>query len=88
MVQLSRFSNLKSFLIQAAAGVAAAAITAFLGAPEQQLQFGTLAVGLIAIPLFLLGGVGAIFLYGLYLVVHIVEVLATKLDIIDMVDGL
>lgn len=87
MTTSTRFASVKSFLIQAAAGVAAAAVAALLAAPDQQIHLGTLAMGLIALPLFLLAGASAVFLYGLYLVIHVVEVVATKLHIIDMIDA-
>jgi len=82
------FSEIKSFLIQAGAGVLASAITAYLAVPEQQLNLGSLALGIVAIPLFLLLGAVGVGLYGLFVVINLIDVIATKIGIFDSFDGM
>jgi hypothetical protein len=70
-------ADIKSFLIQASAGVLASAVTAYLTVPEQQLYLGSLAFGLLIIPLSLfLGGIGA-WLFGLYLMIKVIDMIIT-----------
>jgi hypothetical protein len=81
-----RFSSLKSFLIQAAAGVVAAAVGALITVPDQKMELGVLALGLAAIPLFMLLGAAAVGLYGIFLAIKVLDLILTKLDFFD-IDG-
>lgn len=51
------------------------------------MQLGSFALGIVAIPLVFLLGSAALALYGLYLIVHVIEVLAVKLHILDIFDA-
>lgn len=79
--------TIKSWITNIVLGLISSAIFAFFVAPDQQVQIGSLAFGLVAIPLALLIGSAALALYGLYLVIHIVEVVAVKLHLLDFFDG-
>lgn len=79
-------STLKSIVVQTASGILIAAIAAFLGLPEQNIDLGSLSMGLLAIPMFVLLGGVALALYLLYGVIHMVDAIATKLDVLDVDD--
>jgi len=80
------FNGLKSFLIQAGAGFLASALAAWATIPGQNIELGTLALGIIAIPVFLgLAAIGCS-LYGLFIVIKIVDAIATKLHLFDVDD--
>jgi hypothetical protein len=81
-----RFASFKSFLVQAAAGVVAAGVGALIFVPDQKLELGSLAIGLLSIPLFLALGALASALYGFYLIIRIVEAIAVKFNILDLDD--
>ena len=77
---------LKARTIEIATGLVSSAIFAYLTVPDQQLQLGAIGLGIMAIPLFLgLASLGA-GLFGLYLLVKIVEILGTKLHLFDLLD--
>lgn len=78
--------TIKAWLTNIALGLISSAIFAFFIAPDQQIQLGSWALGLVAIPVALMLGSAAIALYGLYLVIHVIEIVAVKLHIIDGLD--
>lgn len=80
--------EIKSFFVQTGAGVLASAITAYFAIPEQQLDLGSLALGIFAVPLFLFLGAIGIGLYGLFALIHLIDVIATKIGIFDNFDGM
>lgn len=82
----SFLAGTKSFLINTGAGVASAAILALFTMPEQSLQLNSLALGLLSIPIFLAMGSLAIVIYGLYLVIKIIDAVATHIGIFDAGD--
>jgi hypothetical protein len=79
-------STVKSFLVQAAAGILAAAVGALVTVPEQALQLNSLALGLLSIPIFLALGAAALFLYSVYLIIRVLEGIVSHLDLFD-IDG-
>ena len=87
MSESTRFASIKSFLIQAGAGVVASAVAALFTVPDQQLQLSSLALGIASIPIFLALAAGSLFLYGLYLIIHVIDLIATKLHLFDAFDA-
>jgi hypothetical protein len=78
---------LRSWIGTIILGVISSAIYAFLFAPDQQVQLGSLSTHIMTIPLFFLLGAAALALFGLYLIVHLIEILAVKLHILDFWDA-
>ena len=78
--------TIKSWITNIVLGLISSAIFAFLIAPDQQVQLGSLALGVIAIPLAFMLGSAALVIYSLYLIIRIVEIVAVKLHILDYFD--
>lgn len=75
-----------NFLVEVAAGVTVSAIGVYFISPETSVELSVLAVGLISIPIFMFLGAAAVFLYGLYLVVKVLDWIATHLGLFDVDD--
>ncbi len=78
--------TLKSWIASIILGLISSAIFTFIIAPDQQVQLGSFSLGILAIPLFFLLGSAALSLYGMYLIVHIIEIIAVKIGIISDFD--
>jgi hypothetical protein len=78
--------GLKSFLIQAGAGFLASAAAAWLTIPGQNIELGTLAIGIIVIPIALGLAVIGCSLYGVFVVIKVVDAVATKMHLFDADD--
>jgi hypothetical protein len=79
--------TIKSWITNIVLGLISSAIFAFLIAPDQQVQLGSLAVGLISIPIALALAAAAVALYAIYAIVHLVEVIAVKTGVLDLFDA-
>lgn len=78
---------LKARCIEVATGVLASAIFAIVVMPGEQADLTNLGLGLIAVPIFLILVVGSVALYFIYAVVHVIEIIAAKLGLIDIIGG-
>ncbi len=74
-------------LIEIATGIVTTALCAYLFAPQAQVELGTIAAGVIAVPIFILLACVSAGLYSLFLIVRVIELIATKLDLFDITDG-
>ena len=75
--------TLKSWMTSIILGLISSAIFTFIVAPDQQMQLGAFSLGILAIPLFFLFGSAALSLYCMYLIVHVIEIIAVKIGIIN-----
>lgn len=76
---------LKARCIEIASGILASAIFSLLVIPGEQADLTNLGLGLVAVPIFLVLVVGSVALYLIYAVVRIIEIIAAKIGIIDIV---
>ncbi len=86
MRSLGFLADIKSFLIQAAAGILSSAVVALITIPDKNLELGSLALGVVSIPIFFALGELAISIYGILIIIKIVDVVATKLHLFDAFD--
>lgn len=83
MSEKDKMSGLKLFLIQAGAGFLASAAAAWLVVPSHSVDFAAITLGVVAIPIALgLAAIGCSF-YGIFVLIKIVDVIATKIGIFD-----
>ena len=81
------FKFLKDGAINVFWGLVASAIAAYAVAPDTNVDLGNIGLTILAIPLFMALGAGAIALYSLYMLANLVELLAVKIGILDLFDG-
>ena len=75
---MKRLAKVKSFLVSVASSILASAIFALFTIPDEQLHLSDFALGVISIPIFLALAAFSSGIYGIYLIIKLVDILLTK----------
>ncbi len=78
---------MKARAIEIGTGLISSAIFAILVLPDEQVNLGSLGLGLIAIPVFLILIIGSLGFYFIYALMRIIEMILTKLEVFHNIDS-